>query len=128
MAKTDTTNLTRMASVIDSAYGKVIDTTKKGQFLQGTADALKATAEGVKDGVKLNNAIKESEMLDSQNEILNATKDNQIEAINSGFKAQTTQNQAMEQVYEEIKRIQEEKKKKKLLEEEENPELPMVRQ
>ena len=118
MAKTDTTNLTRMASVIDSTYGKVIDTTKKGEFLQGTADALKATAEGVKDGVKLNNATKESEMLDSRNEILNATKDNQIEAINSGFKAQTAQNQAREKAYKKIKKIQEE----------EDSALPMVRQ
>ena len=118
MAKTDTTNLTRMASVIDSTYGKVIDTTKKGEFLQGTAVALKATAEGVKDGVKLNNATKESEMLDSRNEILNATKDNQIEAINSGFKAQTAQNQAREKTYKKIKKIQEE----------EDSALPMVRQ
>lgn len=126
MAKTDTTNLIRMASVIDSAYGKVIDTTKKGEFLQGTADALKATAEGVKDGIKLNNAIKESEMLDSQNQILNATKDNQIEAINSGFKTQTAQNQALENVYNNIN--DEFEKKRKKIKDANNKTLPMVRQ
>ncbi|WP_104694771.1 hypothetical protein [Helicobacter equorum] len=126
MAKTDTTNLTRMASVIDSAYGKVIDTTKKGAFAQGTADAIKATTQGVKDGIDLHNGIKESEILASQNEILNATKDNQIEAINSGFKMKTAQNQALENTYNDMN--DEFEKKRNKIKNANNKTLPMVRQ
>ena len=74
MAKTDTSNLARLASNISGAYDKVIDTTREGEVATALGDAIVAGVKGYSLGVDIQNGIEQNKLLTQTNESnINAT-------------------------------------------------------
>lgn len=90
MAKTDTSNLARLASNIGNAYDKVIATTKEGEVANAIGDALTAGAQGFSAGLDIDNKLESNKNAQLQNEFLSATNQSNIAATNAENQTRTT--------------------------------------